>query len=77
MPSINVKVVFVDWQVKGIEVIKFLVSQIRVGNKVEIGLFQDIFQTLEVDLFLDGWSIYQSDSNEQMIIIVSWSLGQG
>lgn len=77
MPSINVKVVFVDWQVKGIEVIKFLVSQIRVGNKVEIGLFQDIFQTLEVDLFLDGWSIYQSDSNEQMIIILSWSLGQG
>lgn len=77
MPSINVKVLFVDWQVNGIEVIKFLVLQIRVGNKVEIGLFQDIFQTPEVDLFLDGWSIYQSDSNEEMIIIVSWFLGQG
>lgn len=76
MPSINVEVIFVDRQVKGIEVIKFLVLQIRVGNKVEVGLFQDIFQTPEVDLFLDGWSIYQGDSNEEMIIIVSWFLGQ-
>lgn len=77
MPSINVEVVFVDRQVKGIEVIKFLILQIRVGNKVEVGLFQDIFQTPKVDLFLDGWSINQSDSNEEMIIIVSWFLGQG